>query len=134
MSELVFDLTLASAINSRMSPFPEQYELIGFFECEPALADAEVPWAYNSLRFDTMRGANHLVCEIEPGYEVVRLEWARDGVEIVRLEMNGVHGLIVETVGDRETLIGTFLDPVIDEFRLQLQPSVHLRWGTDIQA
>ena len=133
MSELLFDLALAGTIDPRMNPFPEQYELIGLFECEPVLADADIPWEYNSLRFDTMRGVNRLVCEIAPGYEVVRLEWTRDGVEMVHLEMNGVHGLIVETVGDRETLIGTFLEPAIDEFRLQLRPSVHLRWGTAIQ-
>lgn len=116
-----------------MDPFPEPYELIGLFECDPVLTDAEIPWAYNSLRFDTVRGTDHVVCEIQPGYEVVRLEWTRDRVEIVRLELNSVQGLIVETVGGREALIGCFRDPTIEPFHLQLRPNVHLRWGTAVQ-
>jgi hypothetical protein len=116
-----------------MDTFPAQHDLLGFFECEPALADAGIPWAYNCLRFDTTRSADRVVCEIEPGYEVVRLAWEREGAELVRLELNGVRGLAVHAEGGCEALVGTFRDPAVEPFRLQLRPSVHLRWGTVVR-
>ena len=116
-----------------MQPFPEPNDLICLFESEPALTDPGLPWAYNCLRFDTARGADRVVCAIEPGYEVVRLSWERDGVEIVRLELNCVRGLTVEAAGGREGLVGTFRDPAVDPFRLELRPRVHLRWGTAVR-
>ena len=79
-----------------MNPFPADYELLSLFECEPTVADAGIPWAYNTLRFDTTRGADRIVCEIAPGYEVVRLSWERAGAEIVRLHLNWVQGLEIE--------------------------------------
>lgn len=113
-----------------MDPFPHDYELLSLFESEPTLTDAKVPWAYNCLRFETTRGPDHVTCEIEPGYEVVRLSWKRDGIEIVRLDLNWVQGLSVEDKGGQEALIGFFRDPALEPFRLQLRPFVHLRWGT----
>jgi hypothetical protein len=81
-------------------------------------------------RFDTTRGVERIICEIEPAYEIVRLRWERADCEIVRLELNLVHDLTVEMTDGRESLTGTFRDSVIDPFRLQLRPSVHLSWGT----
>lgn len=117
-----------------MDPFPPKHELLSLFECEPSLTDANVPWEYNCLRFDTTRGADRIICEIEPGYEVLRLQWSRDGTEIVRLGLNWVCGLTVEVEGGREVLVGTLRDPAIEPFRLQMRPQVHLSWGTAMQT
>src|SRR5690348_10052658 len=116
-----------------MDPFPEQHELLSLFEAEPTLADPGVPWAYNSLRFETTRGRDHLVCEIEPGYEELRLNWSHDGAEIVRLDLRWVNGLTVESSDGRESLVGTFRDAHVKPVRLQLRPIVHLTWGTSIE-
>lgn len=117
-----------------MDPFPADYELLGLFECEPALTDVGVPWAYNALRFETTRGPDHVVCEIEPGYEEVRLRWSRDGAELVRLDLHWVAGLAVEAEAGREALVGTFRDEHVRPFRLQLRPHVHFAWGTSAQV
>src|SRR5688500_147593 len=116
-----------------MQPFPEPYELIGLFEVEPSLTDQGVPWAYNSLRFETRRGTDDVLCDIEPGYEEVRLRWSRDGVELVRLDLRWVAGLLVESGDGVERLVGTFRDPHVEPFELQLRPSVHVKWGTAVE-
>ena len=115
-----------------MDLFPAEYELLSLFECEPTLTVPGVPWAYNCLRFDTTRGADRVVCEIEPGDEIVRLTWEHDGSEFVRLDLNWVCGLGVESRDGCEALVGFFREAAIEPFRLQLKPRVHLRWGTAI--
>ena len=117
-----------------MEQFPADSELLSLFECEPTLSDSGVPWAYNCLHFDTTRGLNRVVCEIEPGNEIVRLRWVSNGVELVQLDLNWVRGLAVETSHGAEVLIGYFRDPAVRPLRLQLRPSVHLQWGTVVEA
>jgi len=35
-----------------MKPFPDNYELESYFECEPKILDKkDIPWAYNELVF-----------------------------------------------------------------------------------
>ena len=34
-----------------MERFPEEHELISFFECEPNVLDPGIPWVYNHLEF-----------------------------------------------------------------------------------
>jgi hypothetical protein len=115
-----------------MEPFPADFELLSLFECEPTVSDSGVPWAYNCLRFDTHRGPDRVVCEIEPGYETVRLWWHRDNVEVVRLSLNWVRGLTVEKLAGVEALIALFRDPALEPLRLQLRPRVQIRWGTTV--
>lgn len=112
-----------------VDPFPHEYELLSLFESEPTLLDPKVPWAYNTLHFETTRGVDHVICEIEPGYEVVRISWNRDGNEVVHLNLNWVLGLSVEVEDGREALISHFRDPALEPLRLQLRPFVHLGWA-----
>ena len=50
-----------------MLSFPDEYELIGLFESEPELFDGEdKPWAYNELKFTTVRGDDQVVVTIYP--------------------------------------------------------------------
>jgi hypothetical protein len=66
-----------------------------------------LPWAYNSLTFDTTRGEDRVVCEIQPGYGEVRVRWSRKGADLVRLDLRRVAGLAIERAGEREVLVGT---------------------------
>lgn len=58
-----------------MDLFPDEWELIGLFECEPKLSDDDIPWAYNTLLFETTRGRDRLRCLIEAGYGDFRFHW-----------------------------------------------------------
>jgi hypothetical protein len=116
-----------------MSPFPQEHELIGLFESEPRLADAKVPWAYNHLWFSRTIGDNLIECEIEPGYETVKLRWTRNGAEIINLGLHWVAGIRVETRPGMEALVVEFRNiNNLLPLRLQLRPTIHVAWGTSL--
>jgi len=112
---------------------PQDWELIGFFECEPTLAyegDADYGWQYNTLTFETTRGKNRVRCTIDPSYGELGIEWERDSIPLVQLRMCYGKRLTVHSDSGREYMRVTFdetsfLLPLI----LQLKPSVHIEWG-----
>ncbi len=113
-----------------MDPLPEEWQLLSFFETEPILGDADLPWPYNSLIYDLERDADSIHCELRPSYERLWLVWNREGTEILHLDLNWVSGITIETGGDRELLTATFRDTFLLPLELQLKPSVTVTWGT----
>jgi hypothetical protein len=106
-----------------MIQLPEDHVLISFFECEPTVLDAGIPWAYNHLEFRTTRGADEFLASIEPGYETFALTWRREGRELVRLKLEHVCSLQVEMSTTSETLIvQASRGDSHSEIRLQLKP------------
>ena len=116
-----------------MKPFPEEHDLIALFECEPVLADKDVPWSYNHLTFKTTRGLDQIVCEIEPGYHTLKFEWKQNAQSLVTLDLNWVAGLTAELTGQAEALIATFRDEHLKPLRIQLKPNVSVSWGTTVE-
>jgi hypothetical protein len=72
----------------RMNPFPQEWELLSLFECEPTIVDRGVPWEYNCLIFETSRGKDHIRCEIEPGYETIKLQWWQEKNDVLTLDLH----------------------------------------------
>ncbi|HMF42760.1 MAG TPA: hypothetical protein VKQ32_18945 [Polyangia bacterium] len=113
-----------------MEHFPEQHELISFFECEPAVLDAGVPWAHNHLEFRTRRGADEFLATIEPGYETFRFQWRRNQRELIRFALERVCRLDLQMSAAREVLIVGFRPSVgVSEMRIQLKPEPHIEWA-----
>lgn len=113
-----------------MDPFPEEWQLLSFFESEPDVLDAGVPWAYNTLTFRTQRGPNQIQCRIEPGYETLRFTWSVDDSELMDLQLRWVSGIVIATGGGEEVLTGWFRSEEVMPFVLRLKPAVHVHWGT----
>ena len=115
-----------------MNPFPENWELIEFFESEPLLLDPApaAGWFYNRLTFETVRGEDAVRCEIEPGYRTLQFVWSRAGRELVSLDMRAISGLSIEKHGDKEILAAMFQEDFLLPLRIQLKPTVHVFWGT----
>ena len=116
-----------------MTPFPDQHELLTLFECEPVLADKDVPWCYNHLTFKTNRGSDQIVCEIMPSYHALKLAWTRDGQQLVSLDLNSVAGITLELDGQTEAFTATSRDENLAPLRVQLKPHVSVSWGTTIE-
>ena len=76
-----------------MRPFPDDYELIGFFESEPEVLDPNVPWAYNELKFESKASNGVLHTVMQTGTEVLELKWYQDDQLIVYLDLVGVSQL-----------------------------------------
>jgi hypothetical protein len=58
----------------RYPSFPELFELISFFEVEPAIPDQSVDWYYNHLVFTTVRRRDRVECQLEPSGNVGQTE------------------------------------------------------------
>ena len=113
-----------------MDPFPEEWELLSLFEVEPTITDRDVPWFYNKLTFETTRGEDHIRCEIEPGYEILRLVWWRGHHEVLSLDLHWVRCLRVVTGGGQDYFIASFRGPNLLDLEFHLKPTIRLRWGT----
>src|SRR5690349_14675964 len=99
-----------------MKPSPELHELLGFFEVEPTLSDRDVPWFYDRFTYETMRGEDRILCEIEPAYGQLVLVWTRSDVLIARLELDDIASLHLATGHGVEKLIAKFANAAILDF------------------
>lgn len=88
-----------------MNPFPEEYELISLFESEPELLDRDIPWFYNTLRFNIQRESDHLSCTISPAYRSFSIELTINERKVYSLGFSHVEGLNIEKDKDVERLI-----------------------------
>jgi|APSaa5957512535_1039671.scaffolds.fasta_scaffold137209_1 hypothetical protein len=114
-----------------MKPFPDEHELIGFFESEPALVDTEVPWLYNCLKFTYSNETEKIICEIEPSSRSMIITWNRSGNQIARFEMLNTKGLKIE--GTKTPILKAIFDEKSDQmdFELCLKPFVSVKWGNE---
>ena len=114
-----------------MSYLPESHELVGFFEVEPHVLDADIPWAYNTLTFNTIRGEDEISCVLVPGYEELKLEWKRGSSLLARIHLVDIIALNLKTQGEEEFLIAGFRSSHLREFKLWLKPNVAIEWGSN---
>lgn len=113
---------------------PESWELISFFEGEPALLDSDQPWLYNRLTFSLEREGEVIEVAIEPSSLLLVLEWKEpDGATRLRLDLNGVDRLAVEEDQARAVLTASFPEASpLYELRLQVRPHLSVSWGADL--
>ena len=112
-----------------MKPFPELFELVDFFECEPILYDPEGDWYYNHLTFKTIRNNERIECELEPADSVLNFRWFQEEREVLNVRLQTVRELRIETRGGNEILRATLFSESPDIGPLliiQIKPSVHI--------
>jgi hypothetical protein len=115
--------------------FPEEHELLTFFEAEPTVLDPQVPWFYNTLTFATVRGGFEVRCEISPSYGKLRLSVTLAHQVIVDVDVRGITAFELESRAGRETLCASVQAGAgRDVFVLQLKPTVHVAWSTGAEA
>jgi hypothetical protein len=115
---------------------PESWELISFFESEPALLDPDQPWFYNRVTFRLERDGKVIEAGIEPSDRLFALEWkAPDGATRLRLDLNGVDRLAVEEDQGRAVLTASFPESsAFYDLRLQVRPHISVSWGIDLYS
>lgn len=85
--------------------FPEDYELIGFFDAEPVVLDPEVPWIYNTLEFSTNRNGIEIRARISPSYREVSVSLVRALGGRLGLQLGGRFSCFIMRSGALEALI-----------------------------
>ncbi|MBN9261789.1 MAG: hypothetical protein J0J14_13085 [Hyphomicrobium sp.] len=88
--------------------FPEDYELLAFFETEPKALDPGEPWFYNRLDFEVERAGSLVQCRLSPSYGQIDVRLHRGERELARFELEGVKALKVHMEGERELLVAEF--------------------------
>jgi hypothetical protein len=113
-----------------MDPFPEEYELISFFEGEPEVLDHGVPWCYNRLTFRTKRGENKICCAIEPGYGILIFSWEQRDKSIASINLEKITSIEIISEKGIEKLLAKFDQEIgLMDFELELKPNVNIKWG-----
>lgn len=109
-----------------LEPFPDDHELIWLFEAEPTLADPDIVWFYNRLRFVTDRGPDRVMFEVEPASKSVRFTVERDGARLTSAEVHDVQGMTIARGPDGEGAQMMLHDG--DTVTLWLKPRVRTEW------
>jgi len=113
-----------------MDPFPEDHELVGFFEADPEFRDRGGLSFHERLTFKTTRGEDQIVCDIEPGDRKLLISWYRQGNSVGRFALSGVASLELSSSRGEEFMTAKFaLGTGLLEFRLYLKPHVQVQWG-----
>ena len=112
-----------------MDDYPEEYELLGFFESEPQSTDRDVPFFYNRHTYNYRRGSDSVVCSIEPGYRQIDLTWRRDDVELASFALRDIHSVAIDGAPGDESMTVHFLSDELADFVLFLKPSVRVEWS-----
>ena len=110
---------------------PAAHELIAFFGSEPALADGNLPWAYNQLTFRVTTSDERLTVVVAAGFENVRLLWEDSKGIRLALDLGGVSELAVREEGRRAVLVVSSAVAHVKPLSLFLIPTVSVVFGTE---
>ena len=113
--------------------FPEDFELISFFESEPELDDKETNWFYNTLTFEFKNKNQKLVCRISPASREFILQLFDNNQEIINLEIYNF--AICNIIKDKEfeyLLLRFSENSECKDFMLFLKPSIRVIWKNQI--
>jgi hypothetical protein len=116
-----------------MRPFPENFELESFFECEPEVLDKDVPWAYNELLFNIEAENGKLQVKMVTGYELMDVIWKQGEYIVLNLKLKGVQSLQIKDEKKYDTLVASFRSQDVDDLIIKIRPVISVTWGYDDQ-
>jgi len=116
-----------------MRPFPENFELESFFECEPDILDRDVPWAYNELTFNSKAENGILKIKMVTGSEIMDIIWYQGNHTVLNFKLKGVHSLQVVDEIKYDTLIAKFRNQDTDDLIIKIRPVISIAWGYNDQ-
>lgn len=128
-----------SMIQSVIEPFPEDHELVSFFETLPTYPerstsdDYEVPTAYLKQVYSSSAGSSAVTFAVERASGLVDLDvTSADGMS-VRVVLHWVAAISIEEhrrLG--KTLVVKPSQPELRDLRLRLGPEPSIIWGTEM--
>jgi hypothetical protein len=110
--------------------FPDDHELVTFFEAEPTLLDPTSPWFYNTLEFKTVRHGFVVECRLQPSYGEISTRLLVGDSELVRFDLQRFKSVRLIMDKNKELLRADFDRGHKQEtFALILKPYVWLGFG-----
>jgi hypothetical protein len=121
-----------------IDPFPEEHELISFFETIPTYSEigrsrwTRIPKAYTDAVLTSTRGSSVVTFTVEPASYFVRIEISSDSGTNVNLDLHWAKAMTIEEhprLGN--TLVLKVSQPNLQDLRLRLTPGPSVGWGTE---
>lgn len=112
-----------------MKRFPEDWELIGLFECEPVVEEPYDPWSYNSLQFVSLREPDRIHCVIHSHDERVEFMLWTGQRCVVSMNLLEVSEVIVHLGQGKDAMELRFAEPTVMPMFIRLKPQVSIEWG-----
>jgi hypothetical protein len=113
-----------------IAKFPDDWQLISFFESEPKIDDPRIPWLYNRLVFDYRAADDYLRAIIWPADGDFDFIYQKSGIPVFRATYHWVQECNYFTEGRKEYLQLKFNEAAAtaDTF-IFLKPNVFLQTG-----
>ena len=102
----------------------EEWQLLSFFEAEPTLLDAHVPWCYNHAVYEVRQGPLSLSFAIDPAYCDVRIGLDYEATRLCEFNAKDVQDVRWMDDGGQEHLIIDVNDH--DRLVLRIKPHIEL--------
>jgi len=114
--------------------FPDDYELISFFEREHELLDFDIPWFYNIITFQREYADEFLYCSFSPSYRDKNLKLVRNQKTKLVLSLHNIITTKILKDCKSEYLKMSFSeDSLSQNFLLTLKPEISIIWETKIE-
>ncbi len=110
-------------------PFPENFELIAFFESEPDVLLDQNPWQYNELTFNAKSDNGTLNVVMMTGSERVEVKWMQGDKIVCHLDLWGVKYYKILDKDKYDTLIMGFSAPDVQDLVIRIRPYISIVWG-----
>ena len=116
-----------------MKNFPENYELVSFFECEPDILDDDIPWEYNEITFHSKSENGTLDVKMYMGSEKMSVVWSQNKKNVLDLSLSGTQTIEVIDQSKMDTLIVKFRSDTVKNLVIKIRPFISIVWGYDDQ-
>lgn len=111
--------------------YPEEFELLSIFECEPIRADKDVPFFYNSSLF-RYRNEDDETYEFRmlPSYNEVFLKVAKRDYDIALLKLQNIEALSI--LSDNKVEKRIMLTTTRAVIKIQMKPSFRIEYTDEV--
>lgn len=103
----------------------QDWELLGFFECEPVLLEPNEMWWGNTATYEYRAGNQRVVFSVAPAYRDFTLQLHVDGRLVLDISALRVHDIRIAKFVDSEAVEILYSDQ--QRMTLQLRPEIQVR-------
>ena len=116
-----------------MYPYPDEDELIAFFEVDPKIINRAVGLDCSIQVFHKDFGKEDIYCEIDIVYDRIRFVWKRQDKPVVSLNLGDIQALHLRTDKDIQALVAkTTQEGELLDFELRLKPEIRVKLGNEV--
>ncbi|MCP5537265.1 MAG: hypothetical protein H7A51_13705 [Akkermansiaceae bacterium] len=115
-----------------MEPFPEDHDLVSFFEHAPDVEAASTPWFYNCITFRGSKGDIHYMVRLQPADGECEISIYTDDQRLFDTHIFEIQGVTIQQNPNEAVMMFTFpTDSARGLLKLRLRPHLSVEWPFD---